>query len=148
MIASPGTSFSALGFMFGLVVFLAGLAELLHAVRQRNAGSRRWHLVLGIIDILLGIILMGHVTAGMEILRIIAGIWFILRGISLFGFSRLVGKSWLLITGGVLTTFFGLLLLFFPIIDDMTIIIWAALAFIITGIFNVILGISLQKALP
>ena len=146
MIASPLTSFVALGFFFGLVIFLAGLAELLHASgNSGGTGTRRGHLAFGIIDIILGIVLMGHVAVGVAILRIIVGIWFILRGISLFNFSRTVGRSWMLKLGGVLTFIFGLLILFNVAFGSFTIILFIAIAFIITGIFNVWLGLTMKR---
>jgi uncharacterized membrane protein HdeD (DUF308 family) len=148
MICSPASSYVALGFLFGLVIFLAGIAELLHAIRKHETDNRAWHLMLGIIDILLGLILMAHVAAGITILRIVVGIWFIFRGMSLFGFSRLTGQSWVLILGGILTVFFGLLVIFNPVFGAMTIILWTAIAFIITGIFNVMLAFMLRKVYP
>jgi uncharacterized membrane protein HdeD (DUF308 family) len=148
MVASPATSFVTLGFVFGLIILLAGLAELFHVVRDRSAGNRGWHLFLGIVDIILGLVLMAHVAAGVAILRIIVGIWFILRGFSLFSFSRSTGNSWILTLGGILTILFGLLVLFNPVFGAMTIIIWIAVAFIITGFFNVLLGFRLKKVYP
>src|SRR5471030_239000 len=94
MICSPASSYAALGFMFGLIILLAGVAELLHV--SRSANNRGWHLFLGILDIILGIVLMGHIAASVTILRIIVGVWFLFRGFSLLSFSRLVGKSLLL----------------------------------------------------
>jgi uncharacterized membrane protein HdeD (DUF308 family) len=145
MIASPVTSFAALGFFFGLIIFLAGVAELLRVTRERTQTGRSWHLALGIIDIILGLVLMGHVATSMFILRLILGLWFLFRGISLFSFARLGHKSWVLIVGAILIFVFGLLILFNPTFGDMTIILWAAIAFIITGIFNTWLGFSLKS---
>jgi uncharacterized membrane protein HdeD (DUF308 family) len=146
MIASPLTSFIALGFMFGLIILLTGIAELMHTIRDHGAANRGWHLFLGIIDIILGIILMGHIAASVDLLRIIVGIWFLFRGISLISFSSLFGRSWVLILGGIVTMLFGLLVLFNPIFGAMTIILWTAIAFILTGIFNVILGMRMRPA--
>jgi len=146
MIASPLTSFVALGFFFGLVIFVTGLAELLHATRNYTSqGNRRWHLALGVIDIILGIVLMGHVAAGVAILRIIVGLWFIFRGISLFSFSRTLRSSWMLKLGAVVTFIFGLLILFNAGFGSFTIILFIAIAFIITGIFNAWLGFKMKK---
>jgi uncharacterized membrane protein HdeD (DUF308 family) len=145
MIASPASSYLALGFFFGLVIFLAGVAELFRVNRDRRTGNRGWHIVLGVIDMLLGIILMGHVTASVDILRIIVGIWFLFKGFSLLGFSRLTGMSWIFGLGGVLTVLFALLILFNPVFGAMTIILWTAIAFIITGFFNVLLGFWLKQ---
>jgi len=148
MISSPASSYAALGFFFGLVIFLTGVGELLHAVRHKQTDNRSWHLMLGIIDILLGIILMGHVSASITILRIMVGVWFLFRGVSLFSFSRITGRSWLLILGGILTFIFGLLVLFNPVFGAMTIILWTAIAFIITGLFNIVLAFMLRKTYP
>jgi uncharacterized membrane protein HdeD (DUF308 family) len=145
MIASPATSFVALGFLFGLVIFIAGLGELLHVVRDKTAANRGWHLFLGIIDIILGLVLMAHVDFSVAILRIIVGAWFLLRGISLISFSRVVGRSWVLTIGGIITALFGLLIIFNVVFGSLTIIIFIALAFVITGIFNIWLGLRMKS---
>ncbi len=148
MICSPGSSYAALGFFFGLVIFLAGVAELMHAIRDRDTTNRGWHLILGIIDILLGLILMAHVGVGIFILRVMVGVWFVFRGVSLFSFSKLTGRSWILVVGGVLTILFGLFVIFNPVFGAMTIILWTAIAFIVTGIFNIALSFMLRKIYP
>ena len=144
MILAPNSSYAALGFMFGLIIFLAGVAELLRVYRENNQASRGWHLTLGIIDIVLGIILMGHIAASELILRIIVGIWFLFSGISMISFSRMIGRSLMFTIGGVLIIVFALLVLFNPLFGAMTIIIWTAIAFIITGLFYVVLGFRLK----
>jgi uncharacterized membrane protein HdeD (DUF308 family) len=145
MVCEPVGSFEALGFLFGLIIFLTGVAELLRVARERTVGNREWHLLLGIIDVILGIVLMGHVAESMAILRIILGIWFLFRGISLFSFSRHGGRSFLLIAGAILVFIVGLLILFDPTFGDFTIILWTAIAFIITGLFNVMIGLRLKR---
>jgi uncharacterized membrane protein HdeD (DUF308 family) len=145
MISSPTTSYVALGFFFGLVILLAGVSELLHSYRGRNESSRSWHLMIGLIDIILGVVLMSHISASVTVLRIIVGIWFLFRGISLLGFSGILGKSWVLSLGGVLTLLFGLLVLFNPAFGSMTIILWIAFAFILTGLFNILLAFRLKR---
>ena len=144
MIASLTVTFEALGVMFGLLILLAGVAELFHAVRDHSSGSRGWHLILGIIDIILGLILMAHFTVGITILRIIVGLWFLFKGISLISFSRLAGTSWFLTVGGIFSVVFALLILFNQTFGDITIILWTAIAFIITGFFNVMLGFRMK----
>jgi uncharacterized membrane protein HdeD (DUF308 family) len=144
MICEPVGSFAALGFLFGLIIFLVGVGELLRVSRERTVGNREWHLGLGIFDIILGVLLMGHVTTSMAIIRIILGLWFIFKGISLFSFWRHGHRSFMIIAGAILIFVFGLLILFNPTFGDMTIILWAAIAFIITGIFNTWLGYSLK----
>ncbi len=144
MIASPLTSFVALGFFFGLVIFIAGLGELLHAVRDRTETNRGWHIFLGIVDLILGLVLMGHVAAGVAILRIIVGIWFLLRGFSLISFSRTLGKSLILTISGIIIVIFGLMIIFNAFFGSITLITFIAVAFFITGTFNVWLGFRMK----
>jgi uncharacterized membrane protein HdeD (DUF308 family) len=145
MIASPVVTLAALGVMFGLIFFLAGAAELFQAARE-PAGNRAWHLILGVIDVILGIMLMGHVAAGVTILRIIVGIWFFFKGVSLLSFSR-VGGSGMLVLGGILSIIFALLILFNPAFGAITIILYIAIGFIMMGLFNVMFGLRMRSVL-
>ena len=145
MIASPGTGYAALGMMFGLVVFIAGIVELLHVYRDNRKANRGWHLFLGIVDIILGVVLIGNVSASATILRLILGIWFLLRGLSLFSFSRLTGGSWVLKLGGIITIIFAGMIIFNSLFGAMTLVVITAMAFIFTGIFNVMLAFSLKQ---
>jgi uncharacterized membrane protein HdeD (DUF308 family) len=144
MIASPTAGFVALGFLFGLMILLAGISELLHISNSRNAGSRNWHLGLGILEVILGIVFMSHIATSVAVLRILVGLWFIFRGIALFNYARILGASWVTKLGGVVTVVFGLLILFDVVFGALTIILFIAIGFIITGFFNVWLGYSLK----
>ncbi len=148
ILCSPATGLIALGFMFGLIIFIAGIAELLHVYHANKAKNRGWHLILGIIDIILGIILMGHITTSLTILRLAIGLWFLVRGISLFSFSGLVRRSWVLALGGIITMVFALMILFNAVLGNMTMILWMALAFIISGIFNIAQAFWFKTASP
>jgi uncharacterized membrane protein HdeD (DUF308 family) len=145
MICSPVEGIAALGLLFGVIIFIAGIAELLHVVRSRNSKERGWHLALGIIDIILGIVLIGHIAASVTILRIIVGVWFVFKGISLFSFSRAITNSWLLKVGGIVTVIFGLLIIFNGVFGSMTIVLFTAIAFIIIGFFNIWLGYRMKQ---
>ena len=145
MLASPASSYLALGFFFGLKIFLTGVSELIRVNRDRTTGNRGWHILLGVFDMILGIILMGHVTASLAILRVIVGIWFLFKGVSLFSFARFTGISWVITIGGILTVLFALLIIFNPAFGAITIILWTAIAFIIIGFFNVLLGFWLKQ---
>ena len=142
--ASPVSAYVALTFLFGLVILLAGVAELLHAYKDHSSGNRGWHLFIGLVDIILGLVLMSHLTASMDIMRIIVGIYFLFRGITIFNFRRLARGSWWVIAGGLIVLVFGIMMLFNPVFGAMTIIIWTGLAFIVTGILNVMLGLRMR----
>jgi len=144
MICSPATGFVALGFFFGLVILLTGIAELLRVTSDRTSGSRELHLAMGIIDIILGIVFIGHIAASVAVLRIIVGLWFLFRGISLISFSRHMRKSWILTFGGIITAIFGLMIIFNATFGSLTVIFFMAFAFIIMGVFNAWLGYNMK----
>ena len=148
MIASPASSYIALGFFFGLVILLAGVAELLQITRSGNPGSRGWHLFVGILDLIIGIVLMGHITASIAILRIIVGLWFLFKGISLAAFSGLAKRSAILVISGILTLFIGIMILFNAAFGAMTLILWTAFAFILTGLSNILLAYRIKAISP
>ncbi|MBS1527412.1 MAG: DUF308 domain-containing protein [Bacteroidetes bacterium] len=145
MIARPASGFAALGFLLGFIILVAGISELLHVVRDRGAFNRGWHLFIGILDILIGLILLSHIAASETILRIIVGIWFLFRGISLISFSGLLRRSWLMIIGGIIVIVFALLVLFNPVFGAMTIVLWTAIALIVTGVFNIMLAAWMKR---
>ncbi len=141
---SPVSAYLALGFLFGLMILLAGIAELLHAYQYRGSANRGWHLFVGLVDLILGLILCSHLAASMDILRIIVGIYFLFRGISIFNFRGLARGSWWVILGGLIVLFFGIMVLFNPVFGAATIIIWTGWAFLVTGILNVMLGLRMK----
>jgi len=144
MVCQPVSGYAALGFLFGLFILLAGVAELLRVVGDHSSSGRAWHLFLGIIDIILGIVFVTHIIASAEVLRVIVGLYFLFRGISLLSYSHFRSRSWPLILGGLITALFGLLIIFNAVFGAITIIIFTAIAFIIMGVFNVWLGLHLR----
>lgn len=144
MIASPATGFVALGFFFGLIIFVTGIAELLRVASDKSSANRGLHLALGIIDVILGVVFMVHIAAGVAILRIIVGLWFLFRGISLISFSRHLRTTWLLMLGGIVTAIFGLMIIFNVVFGSLTLVFFMAFAFIIMGVFNAWLGYNMK----
>lgn len=145
MVAAPASGFATLGFLFGLIILLYGIAELVRVVRDTDSFNRGFHLILGIIDIVLGILLITHIAASEAILRIIVGIWFLFRGISMLSFSGFGRRSWLMVFGGIIIIIAAALILFNPVFGAVTIILWTAFAFIITGIMNLAIAFRLRS---
>jgi uncharacterized membrane protein HdeD (DUF308 family) len=143
LFAAPASGFIALSFTFGLIILLAGIAELLRAYRDHGQGNRGWHLFAGLIDLLLGLVLMSHLAASMVVLRFIVGFYFLFKGITVLAYRKRV-SAWWLVLGGLITLIFVVLIWFDPVFGAATVIIYTALAFIITGILNIMLGIRMK----
>ena len=145
MIFEPVSGYAALGFLFGLFILLTGIAELLRVVGDHSSGGRAWHLLLGLVDLMLGVVFVTHIIAGADVLRVIVGLYFLSRGISLLSYSHFRGRSWPLILGGAITAMFGLFIIFNAVFGAITLIVFTAIAFIIMGVFNVWLGLHVRS---
>ena len=148
MVCSPQTAFETLGFLFGLTIFITGLAELVRATNDSTSTNRGWHIFLGIVDLIIGGVLMGHIAASVAILRLMVGLWFLFRGIWLFGFAGIMRHAWVTTLGGFLCIIFAGLIIFNVSFGSMTLILITALAFILAGLFNIILGLGVRKKMP
>lgn len=144
LFASPASGYLALSFLLGLVILLAGVAELIRAYQDHGSGNRGWHLFMGLVDLLLGLILMNHLAASMVILRIIVGFYFLFKGITVLTFRSLAKSAWWLVFGGVVVLIFVFLIWFNPVFGTASVLIFTALAFIVTGILNIMLGLRMR----
>lgn len=144
MFASPASAYLALSFMLGLVILLAGIGELVHAYEDKGSANRGWHLFVGLVDLIIGLILMSHLAASMTVLRVIIGVYFLFRGLSILNFRRFARRPVWVLAGAVIVLLFGILVISNPVFGAATVIIWTGAAFIVTGILNVLLGIRMK----
>jgi uncharacterized membrane protein HdeD (DUF308 family) len=102
-------------------------------------------LFIGLVDILLGLILVSHLAASMMILRIMMGFYFLFKGITVLTFRSFFSRSaWWLILGGLIVIIFVFMIWFNPVFGAASVLIFTALAFILTGILNINLGLRLK----
>ncbi|MES2278597.1 MAG: DUF308 domain-containing protein [Bacteroidota bacterium] len=144
LFASPLSGLVALSFMFGLVILLTGITELLRAYRDHGAGNRGWHLFIGLVDLLLGLVLMSHLAAGLLIMRVVIGFYFLFKGITVLTFRKHPGGTWWVIIGSLLVFLFVVLIWFNPTFGAAAIVVWTGMAFLITGVLNVSLGLRMR----
>lgn len=144
MISSPSESYMALSLLFGVIILLAGIAELIHAFSNRHSRRWGWRLFVGIIDLVLGLILVFNIKVSMAVLPFILGIWFFFSGASLLSFATVVRRPFWLAVGGMLIISISFLVMFVPEFGAMTIVVWTAFAFIAAGIFNGLLAFWLK----
>jgi len=145
MFASPAGSYAALAFLFGLIILVAGVSELMRVVREKSEVNRGWHLAIGVFDIIVGLALISHIAAGEAILRIIVGLWILIKGVSVLIYGSSAPRLMILMVGGVLVILFGLLVLINPVFGSVTIVLWTAFAFVMMGIMNIMLSLRLKK---
>ncbi|WP_051292791.1 HdeD family acid-resistance protein [Olivibacter sitiensis] len=150
-LSNPVASYLGLAVFFGSFIFINGILRVSFAIgNSNNIPSWGWTLVAGILDIILGLILLSYPVISMQVLPFIVGFYVLMAGISLishgleekdFGLS---GWGWL-VFGGVLTILLGLAMIFNPVIGVATIIFWTSAAFMVSGIFHLVLAFNLRR---
>jgi len=146
---NPAESYFALAVYFSIMFMLYGIGEIINAFagpRYRNWG---WGLAIGILDLAVGIILLGNLAWTADILPYLVGFLLMFAGISFIGQStvlqsyRIPNWGWIL-TGGILTLIFAFLIIFHPLFGIFNIIIWTGLAFIFGGVSAIFYSFALK----
>lgn len=138
----PAQSYLSISLLFGWVMLLAGILEIVVATGNNHYITRRgWVMVGGIIEAVLGIILIFNVGLSAAVLPVFLGFWLLLRAFSTIGLSGdmkmlgIAGSGWTL-TGGILLMICALWILFQPLVFGT----WAVIAWVGTGLL--LAGIS------
>jgi uncharacterized membrane protein HdeD (DUF308 family) len=149
--AFPIIFYVSLSWIMGTLISVEGIIHVFFAVENRKKlHSWGWMLTTGCLELLLGCILFFYPGVTIVTVPLLVGFWLIIRGISLVSYSIDLKKhhadtwGWLL-TGGILTLLFALLMIFNPLIGALFIVLWTGIGFIIAGIFNIMLAFHFRK---
>jgi len=148
---TPLASYISLSIIFSVFIFISGILEITFSISNRKKiDSWGWYLAGGILDLIIGILLISNPVMTMAILPFYVGFWLLFRGIMAIGISiqsKSYGISnwgWML-TSGIATIIFSILVLANPIIGGLSIVYMTAMAFIMIGIFRIFLGFYLKR---
>lgn len=102
-----------------------------------------WLIVIGVIDVLIGIFLFFNVGSGIVALPILFAIWFIVDSIFALFFASKIrsynkGRFWSVFILSIASIILGFLLIYNPIASLVTIAMLIGTYFIINGISHII----------
>jgi uncharacterized membrane protein HdeD (DUF308 family) len=148
---TPLESYLALAILFSVTFFVSGIFEIVYAVSNRSQlEGWGWALTGGIIDLILGFILMSNPGITIAVLPLFVGFAVLFRSVMAMGAAfdlKSYGSKdwgWMLLIA-ILGLLFSFMLLWNPIFAGATIIVWTGLAFISIGIFRIMLSLRLRK---
>ena len=128
-----------------------GFSQIVFSISERRyLKNWGWTLVSGILDFALGTYLMIYPAITMATLPFIVGFYLLFRAIYLIGASielssiGIKGWGWLL-TGGVVLLALGFLTLYYPAVGAIGIVACSGYAFIVSGIFSIVLAFQLKS---
>lgn len=148
---TPLASYITLSLFFATTFLVVGIFQIVHAVGNRNAlEGWGWYLVGGILDLILGILLLSQLGATMLVLAFFVGFGVLFRSILGIGHAidlkKQGAKDWgLLLFFGILGVLFSFILIWNPIFAGLTVVFYTGMAFILVGFFNIFLGLRLRK---
>ncbi|ULQ59633.1 DUF308 domain-containing protein [Brucepastera parasyntrophica] len=130
---NPLADMLAITMIFGIMAIVSGIVLII------NRNGTIYRIVLGVINIIFGIIFLFNLGLTASVLPYVFAVWFIAYAIAnLFNlkYVRMMGKGyfWLSLIINILCIIVGIMLLFNPISSALTIAFLAGFYFLATGI--------------
>ena len=147
----PAEGYVGLSVLFTVVMIGSGFSQIFFSVANSSIlPGWGWTLVSGIIDLAIGIYLAVYPLITLATLPIILGFWLVFGSFYLMGAAfhlkdmGVTDWGWLLF-GGILVLFFGFGMLYYPATGVISIVVFSGLAFLTTGVFNILLSIKFKS---
>lgn len=141
----PVKNFYTLTWLIGLFIFINGIIQLLfrRATKALAGGGTGLIIIIGIIDIIFGLLVMFNVGASSEFFVFMFAVWFIVSStIGLFTISHQNRLRFLSIIVNILGLILGILLLFNPMMGMIFVSLMIAFTFAVLGVTYVIDGLA------
>ena len=149
MLKMPMESFNAMLLFIGLIIAIGGVLETFLAVYYRKALKEwGWNFSAGILDILVGVLLIANPDAILLLITLFISFWLVLRGVLTIWEAMELRKEsqkkwkWILLLG-ILLMLLAIVLIWHPQVLGLTIIFWIAISFISLGVFRIVLAFKL-----
>jgi len=151
MLLKPFASIGALTLLFSVSFFVWGIFEIAFSCSNTHNQNWGWYLAGGILDLLIGVILMNsNLFTQMEIFAFFMGFWILFKAVSLLGHTfelKHLGYpnwGWLLFLS-VLTFILAFLVLAIPTFALGTLLICLSISLIFLGIFYMMMGFNIKN---
>lgn len=136
----PQQSYLGLAVLFGWLIFFSGVFETALAATSRHfITGRGWMLAGGVIEIILGLILISNVAISEVALPIVLGFWLLMRSFSTIGLGGdmttlgIHGAGWTIFTG-ILLLLCSLWILLQPLVFGSTaVLVWVGVSLLFAG---------------
>ncbi len=147
----PGQSYIAMSLVFGIVILVSGIVQLVMAASERNLPARGWVITGGIIEAIIGLILTFYPAVSAATLPYFLGFWLIFRGINLLSLTtgmranNIPGMGWTIFLA-VLLFVCAVFILLNPIVYGIgAVVIWVGVSFIVAGVSLFIFSFQLRN---
>lgn len=142
----PGATLLGVAFYLGIGLIISGIIVMALGIAERKLSSNwRWRTFEGVIDLVLGIIVINNPVLTLSIIPFMIGFWACLYGIFLIidAFSTKEYRA-LKILSGIVIFFLAWVLMLNPLFMGLTMVIWFGIILLINGISNVIFSFGMR----
>lgn len=146
---NPTVNLATIVMIFAIAAILEGIYQITirRVVRKATGYKSTIMIVTGILNLIIGIILLFNIYEGILVLPYVFAIWFILRsveGLLSSGLTKIVSKSyyWFTIIINIIGIVLGIMLFKNPFSSVMTITYIVGLNFMLFGILNIVEAFS------
>jgi uncharacterized membrane protein HdeD (DUF308 family) len=146
--AHPTTSLNVICVLFGIIVLIGGLAEVIRSFSAEEA-HRALTAIVGVVMIVVGVILIRHLNLSRLLVALVVGVVFIIQGVVelMVGFS---GESrrgrWPILTGFV-SLAAGIVVIAVPENSVKVLAILVGIWFIVLGLLELVSAFIIRREL-
>ena len=151
VLMTPHESYLTLSIIFSISFLISGILDVVFSISNRNEMEGwGWNLALGLLNMVIGFILIIHPGISIVTLPFFVGFVVLFRSIMAIGASLELKNYYVLDWGylmglGILGVIFSIILIWNPVFAGLSLIIWTALAFIVFGVYSIMLSFKLKK---
>lgn len=148
----PGVSYVAMSMTFAILILVSGVVSIALAASNSNAAiGKGWLWAGGIVELLIGLLLILYPSISAATLPVFLGFWLMFRSFGLLGSgSDLMSMK---VPGGGWTIFVGILLLICsvfilaqPLLFGVeAVVIWVGVSFLVAGISMAVFSFELKS---
>jgi len=147
--AHPSGALSVVAIFIGIALILGGVANFVRALDHEEQ-HRAWTVTAGIVEVVVGIVMIRHLSLSFAVIGLLIGISWIVQGIAALLLGMLGGsrghRAWP-ITFGFISLAAGIVTVAVPEKSVTTIATLIGIWFIVLGLVEVIGGFILRKQL-
>lgn len=149
IIFSPVIGYEVVSMLLGWALIGYGVVQLLISSDARqHKHSWGWWLAGGIIDILLGFVLLGNIVLSELLLPIIFAFVFLFKGanniVSSISMRKIFGGWWMYLINGILMIIISMVFFYMPYMSTYAVLFLVALSFMYWGISIITFSMDLR----
>lgn len=148
----PGVSYVAMSMTFSILILVSGVVNIALAASNRNAAiGKGWLWAGGIVEVLIGLLLMFYPSISVATLPVFLGFWLMFRSFGMIGSGsdlmsmKVPGGGWAIFVG-ILLLICSVFILAQPLLFGIeAVVIWVGVSFLVAGISMAVFSFELKS---